>query len=501
MEEEACASLQSGHDLLIDFGSDGHFEVSLFGSEETHISCAFSPNHLSLLCQLADIWFHNATSSEVYTSTTPSNAPINYGRQLSARCVQYYKNYIYSPTGELGPLATSFNTSRVPCNVIVADVNFSATNLSEGYQLASTSTSNLSNINHVYNAPVGQNGPALAVLLPVGAPSDADWQANTVGVSSVCQSISLPCVAKNGTSLGIPYNCTGTTVPSDVYGDPFSGVIWQTTMAVQALKSDALNLPNPYIVAIAGAIAASVQTDNPVFASPQVLESGDFPAVILTCNTSVWDISYRSVNGTILVDKATLSNLDVSQTVSGPLVVTAGYENYSLPLTSLSDNLATSMMASRSMDEFLSNFAAAYSQVTLSYAAGAFDPIPGTSSMMSSTKIVACVPIAPLWSLVVLAGIYFLLGTCFAMVALSTTLSGDNVRSVQTQLSIAGLTAAGFEQRPSARSEQKVECVEELFKEYYQGHDGGSEKDWTVEGVGFTRNAGGHWEFSTQRTA
>jgi hypothetical protein len=104
--------------------------------------------------------------------------------------------------------------------------------------------------------------------------------------------------------------------------------------------------------------------------------------------------------------------------------------------------------------------------------------------MMTSTKIVACVAIAPLWSLVALMGIYFLLGICFAMVALSTTLSGENVRSVQAQLSIAGLTAAGFEQRPSARSEQKVERVEGLFKEYYQGHNGGGEKDWTVEGGG-----------------
>jgi hypothetical protein len=453
-----------------------------------------------VLCQLADIWFHNATSSEVYTSTTPSDAPINYGRQLSARCVQYYKNYVYSPIGELGPQATSFNTSRVPCNIIIADMSFSATNLSEGYELASTSTSNLSNVNLVYNTPIGQNGAAMAVLLPAGAPSDAVWQAKTVGVSSVCQAITLTCTGKGVTPLSIPYNCSGSTVPSDVYGDPFAGTISADTMVVQALKFDTFNLPNPYIIAIAGAIAASNQTDNPVFASPEVLGSGDFPAVILTCNTSVWDISYRSVNGTILVDKATLSNLNVSQTVSGPLIITADFAK-SLPVTSLSDSLATSMMASRSIDEFLSNFAAAYSQVTLSYAAGAFDPIPGTSSMTASTKIVACVPIAPLWSLVVLAGIYFLLGTCFAMVALSTTLSDDNVRSVQAQLGIAGLTAASFERRPSARSEQKVECVEELFKEYYQGHGGGSEKDWTVEGVGFTRNAGGHWEFSTQRTA
>ena len=78
-------------------------------------------------------------------------------------------------------------------------------------------------------------------------------------------------------------------------------------------------------------------------------------------------------------------------------------------------------------------------------------------------------------------------------------LSGENVRSVQAQLSVAGLTAASFEQPPSSRPEQGVERVEELFEEYCRGREGRSEKDWMVEAVGFTENAGGHWEFSTQR--
>jgi hypothetical protein len=60
-------------------------------------------------------------------------------------------------------------------------------------------------------------------------------------------------------------------------------MISQTTMAVQALKSDTWDLPNPCIVAITGVIAASAQTDSPIFASPEVLGGGDFPAVILTC--------------------------------------------------------------------------------------------------------------------------------------------------------------------------------------------------------------------------
>jgi hypothetical protein len=105
---------------------------------------------------------------------------------------------------------------------------------------------------------------------------------------------------------------------------------------------------------------------------------------------------------------------------------------------------------------------------------------------------------APLWTLMALASIYLLLGLSFTIVALSA-LSGENVRSVQAQLSVAGLTAASFEQPPSSRPEQGVERVEELFEEYCQANEGRSEKDRTMEAVGFTKNAGGHWEFSTQR--
>lgn len=189
----------------------------------------------------------------------------------------------------------------------------------------------------------------------------------------------------------------------------------------------------------------------------------------MLCQTFVWDISYRSIGGTIIIEEANLSNLNVSQSVSGPVIDAGGPK--SVPVASLSSSLTISMVKSTMIGDFLSKFAAAYSQITLAYAAGAFDPTPATTAMTSSTKIVACVPVAPLWSLAALACIYLLLGVSFTTVALSA-LPGENVRSVQAQLSVAGLTAASFEQPPSSRPEQGVECEEELFEEYCQGHEG-----------------------------
>jgi len=47
------------------------------------------------------------------------------------------------------------------------------------------------------------------------------------------------------------------------------------------------------------------------------------------------------------------------------------------------------MVASITVDEFLSKFAAVYNQITLAYLAGSFDAIASTTAMTSSTKLPA----------------------------------------------------------------------------------------------------------------
>lgn len=98
-------------------------------------------------------------------------------------------------------------------------------------------------------------------------------------------------------------------MPRDVYGNPFAGDITQTTLAIQALKSDAWNLPNPYIAAIAGAGGASTQADNPLLASREVVSNADFLSIVMLCQAFVWDVSYRSFDGTTTIEEANLSNL------------------------------------------------------------------------------------------------------------------------------------------------------------------------------------------------
>src|SRR5277367_1313518 len=142
-------------------------------------------------------------------------------------------------------------------------------------------------------------------------------------------------------------------IPTDAYGNPFADGITQDTFTIQALQPDSWNLPNPYIAEIAGAGGASTQRDNPLLDSHEVISNADFLSIVMLCQTFVWDISYRSFNGTLIIEEANLSNLTVPRTVSGPVIDRGGLE--SLSAASLSSSLTISMVASTTVDEFLSN--------------------------------------------------------------------------------------------------------------------------------------------------
>jgi hypothetical protein len=118
-----------------------------------------------------------------------------------------------------------------------------------------------------------------------------------------------------------------------------------------------------------------------------VISNADFLSNAVLCQIFAWDISYRSFNGTLIIEEANLRNPTVPQTVSGPAIDCGGLESPSA--ASLSSSLTISMVASTTVDEFLSKFAAVYNQITLAYVAGSFDAIASTTAITSSTKLPA----------------------------------------------------------------------------------------------------------------
>jgi len=122
-----------------------------------------------------------------------------------------------------------------------------------------------------------------------------------------------------------------STILTDVYGNPFATTL-RRIHTIQALQPDSWNLPNPYITAIASAGGASTQCDNPLLDSHEV-SNANFLSNAVLCQIFAWDISYRSFNGTLIIEEANLRNPTVPQTVSGPAIDCGGWKA-PLPLPS-----------------------------------------------------------------------------------------------------------------------------------------------------------------------
>jgi hypothetical protein len=110
-------------------------------------------------------------------------------------------------------------------------------------------------------------------------------------------------------------------------------------------------------------------------------------------------------------------------------------------------------------------------------------PRGNTEEQIRTSLLVAKVPKAPLYVLVLLCLIYAVFGIAFTIMALSVTHGG--VKDVQAKLSIVGLVAEGFER---VRLGRPVGRVEELFEEW----DGRGSRRVVVH-----RTQVGGWKFDT----
>jgi hypothetical protein len=448
------------------------------------------------LCQLADTWFHNKTKSVLFTTTQPSVNPITTGRELSSTCREYYKTYQYTDGDIGGVLQTGFAKSRVPCNVYVPDELWYITNPSQGYQLVSgpSASNNIATVNS------SDNARQYAVLIPSNIPPNTDWTAKTVGVSVECALISKKCSLGRPTisSASIPFNCSGTDVPlgegaSDRHA--FQGSVFGTYIS-QVLEPDGFNLPNPYVLGLATSIPGQLDKSE-LLNDPNIVPDVGQNGFVMMCTTSVWDLTYSSSNNSMTITDAKLSDLDTSQTVAAPVTIsTQSVQGF------IESDLSIALFSSSTVNEMVSTFATSFSHLTLAFAAPSFDPIPATSVSSSTTAIVACVPVAPLWALIGVAATYILLGFVLTITALHLS-RVDNVRSAQAQLSVVGLTAAAFEDAPSSRPDEKgVRSAEELFWEYRSAGRAEMVKGGGrgVQRIAFSPNETGHWEFHVRKT-
>jgi len=183
------------------------------------------------------------------------------------------------------------------------------------------------------------------------------------------------------------------------------------------------------------------------------------PISTLLCNSSMYDIVYSSVNGTISRFDTRLSNNSVANIAQ--LTSSFGLDDVQVTPSYASliqaENLA---ILSHSNTSWPTQMALAYSKVAMSYFAGTVIAMPALENQLRTTSIVSRIPAAPLWALVIANMLFAVMGIVLALFAIMA--SDDGNKDVQVRLSITGLVADRFE---GAYARRDVKKVEDLFEE------------------------------------
>lgn len=188
-------------------------------------------------------------------------------------------------------------------------------------------------------------------------------------------------------------------------------------------------------------------------------------AFVLLCNSTIYDMNYTSINGSLSTLEYTTSNASVTNIFQGTISIT----DFGIAYL---QEAATLAGLSTSSEDIASQMALSFSKAILAAGAQTVQASPAIAAQERSSLIVARVPKGPLFTVVVLDLLFVVIGIAFSILALVSS-SGDqnaDVRDVQARLSVAGLVADRFEGR---YAREPITDLKEGFEEFGAGVVGG----------------------------
>ncbi|KAB2108361.1 hypothetical protein AG0111_0g2714 [Alternaria gaisen] len=266
-----------------------------------------------------------------------------------------------------------------------------------------------------------------------------DYIATTTSVVTKCAPITKDCGIYNSTNMDspIPFRCSDS-----FYGDlneiPTNGLErlkgWNTTFfdfnngTFRKISIASQLNPFSYDVTV---VVDSIDIEGLVrFGDPQVpqgvvVEVGDGRVgFAISCNSTVYDVTYSLVNGSIFAFNTTLAAPSTAAIIKAPLQ--AGFGSYEL-----FEKAAMSVLLSNST--VMDAMELAFSQTFLALAAGVFAPAPYVKQRWRYDMTVTKMGKGPVLFLVVSMFLYALFVVVFTIVALSLFWRRD-VREVQARL-------------------------------------------------------------------
>jgi len=413
----------------------------------------------STLVLVTDTWLHFTTKTVNFSQVKPSSDASGLSFGVYENCTGVSRTSFFGCNMN-DPASGATLMSSAPVEVL----------------------SNISQTMLVQTHTVGKDQFAYLANAQPSRLASNDYSANSYAVQSQCKPVSSDCMGDGLVSgVGVKYHCSfafqGTA-------DTSVGSSNSVTMAYFTDSSGSNNdtgtaaIGNPYYYAAVAVVNMRNPPSSALTGNPQIIKGmhGGSTIIALFCNSTIYDLEYTSLNGTITRFITNPSNSSVTNILQGSQRLTQAADANLVQAASVA-GLGDSAQA------ISDQFALSYSQTALAVASGAFQPLPALESQSRENMLVARMPKAPLACLLVANLSLAVLGIVLTVVAFLST-SGET-GEVQARLSIPALVASHFE---AVRTHAPVEKVEDMFGESL-GERGPR--------IGFIRSPQGAWMFSS----
>jgi hypothetical protein len=390
-----------------------------------------SANLGRLLVILADTWLHIATKTVTFTQLLDTANPAAYGFGLQAIC------------------AISNNSAAASLSPEVCSLRSTVRNtfLVNGTQSLHV-LNNISSLATVSTIKTEQDYAYLASP-PSKESDDEDWRAESFALQTQCRLATEECNMYASGGATTPFKCSNA-FQWDLIQDSQEFTSVFLTDATMSDNKTGNGTQNPFYFGMAGLVNPSTgNSEIPGIIPP----THGGAAFVLLCNTTVLEVTYNSINGSIQDFQGTPSNASTANIWQSVMAFT------SIGVSNLKQ--AASLAALGNSDQqFAADMALAFSRTALAIGAQAIEKRPVLAVQRRSSFLVAKIPTAPLYLLIGANMLVALVGITLTIIALVA--SRGEVKEVQARLSIFGLVADRFE---GTTARLPVKDVDELFRE------------------------------------
>lgn len=292
---------------------------------------------------------------------------------------------------------TNANCSDEALNMDSCINNLVYSNSDDGGTGALKIYANISDAASVLVHTDSQKQYAYVATPPLSGLSSLDYTVGTYAIYSQCMPVTARCQTANSKTGALGNICSARVRDEikldDIGLNGFTANLTFFTNAT-AFKTSVGPSGNPYYwstflyTGMGMNLSRSLKTDPDVFGL--ISDDGGGAIVTVTCNSSVYGITYSSLNSSIRDWRASLSNLTTIDLVGGGYTVQV---NYGMPYLNQAVRLAGFSKTGR---EIADKFALAYSQNILAGTAATFEPRDAIVSQKRQQIQVAMVPKTPL---------------------------------------------------------------------------------------------------------